>query len=254
LDSPYPVVDGKFSNVCYLRSLDTCYQGLLRKLAQQTSKVYSLDDFNFVLFHAPYNKLVQKSFARLVYNDCLRHPARPGFESLKSFLHVPTEQSYEDRNLEQAFVAASAPLYKQKVVPSILLPTHIGNTYTASLYMGLASCLFNLNEQLAGARLLLFSYGSGLASSLFSLRVATSESGKAALKRMCGVLNLSNRLQARVRTSPSDFSKAMDVRESLHNRPMGFIPSFPVENFLPGTFYLTKNDQGRRSYEQIPFS
>ncbi len=42
LSSPYPVVDGKGSAMCYLRSLDTCYQ----RLAEKRQRLVRL---NFVL-------------------------------------------------------------------------------------------------------------------------------------------------------------------------------------------------------------
>jgi hydroxymethylglutaryl-CoA synthase len=35
LSSPYPVVDGRGSAICYLRSLDTCYQRMCDKRKKQ---------------------------------------------------------------------------------------------------------------------------------------------------------------------------------------------------------------------------
>ena len=35
MDSPYPLVDGKFSNSCYIRALDTCYQRYVSKYRAQ---------------------------------------------------------------------------------------------------------------------------------------------------------------------------------------------------------------------------
>ena len=66
LSSPYPVVDGKVSNQCFLEALDKCYQGLVKKRKQTTEKETHIEDFDYCLFHSPYNKLVQKSFGRLV--------------------------------------------------------------------------------------------------------------------------------------------------------------------------------------------
>jgi len=34
---------------------------------------------DFAAFHSPFNKLVQKSFARLLYNDFLDNPDAPEF-------------------------------------------------------------------------------------------------------------------------------------------------------------------------------
>lgn len=57
----YPVVNGSTSQTAYLRALDLCYQRFASK--QSESRVIS--DFRNVVFHSPYNKLVQKAFARV---------------------------------------------------------------------------------------------------------------------------------------------------------------------------------------------
>ena len=76
--------------------------------------------------------------------------------------------------LEKQLLALSRDSYSAKVSPATLLPQHIGNMYTASLYAGLASLLYTQADALVGKRILCFSYGSGLASSIFSLHVPDS--------------------------------------------------------------------------------
>lgn len=44
-------------------------------LTEGSDKHFSLDDFDFLVFHSPYCKLVQKSVARLMLNDFLKHPS-----------------------------------------------------------------------------------------------------------------------------------------------------------------------------------
>jgi hydroxymethylglutaryl-CoA synthase len=106
LSSPYPVVDGHFSNVCYLKSVDVCYQRLLEKIASQEGRDADVNIFDYVCFHSPYNKLVQKSFARIVcfcclsilirqlYNDYLRNRENPLFTDLSQFKDISIEDSY----------------------------------------------------------------------------------------------------------------------------------------------------------------
>lgn len=94
MDSEYPIVDGKLSVVCYLNALDKCYQ-LYKKKFKDLSALNALNDLNnnesyseelkkndgnfnlysanAFLFHSPYCKLVQKSFARLLWNDFLQN-------------------------------------------------------------------------------------------------------------------------------------------------------------------------------------
>lgn len=65
----YPTVDGPLSIQCYMSALDRCYQLYCKKKGGSIT----LDDFDYFCFHAPYCKLVQKSFARLCLNDFLVH-------------------------------------------------------------------------------------------------------------------------------------------------------------------------------------
>jgi hydroxymethylglutaryl-CoA synthase len=99
MDSEYPIVDGHLSVVCYLNALERCYSLYKNKFrtlnntpahktADSTAKKIRVngdanhhndhDDDQFTiasadafLFHSPYCKLVQKSFARLFWHDYL---------------------------------------------------------------------------------------------------------------------------------------------------------------------------------------
>lgn len=67
MHSEYPVVDGKFSNTCYIRAFDSCYRRYMARLAKLESKDKpSMEDIDYVVCHSPYAKLVNKSFARAV--------------------------------------------------------------------------------------------------------------------------------------------------------------------------------------------
>eukprot|EP00897_Mesotaenium_endlicherianum_P001800 jgi/Mesen1/1648/ME000135S00646 len=70
LASEYAVVDGKLSQACYLMALDKCYARLSAKFeklhgGKEGGRAFSLADADYVL--------VQKSFARLMYDDFVRH-------------------------------------------------------------------------------------------------------------------------------------------------------------------------------------
>ncbi|WP_370466983.1 hydroxymethylglutaryl-CoA synthase, partial [Salmonella enterica] len=54
-------------------ALDSCYKHLCNKFEKIEGKEFSINDADYIVFHSPYNKLVQKSFARLLYNDFLRN-------------------------------------------------------------------------------------------------------------------------------------------------------------------------------------
>jgi hydroxymethylglutaryl-CoA synthase len=104
LASEYPVVDGKLSQTCYLMALDSCYRQLCNKYEKLTGKQFSISDAEYFVFHSPYNKLVQKSFARLYYNDFMRNCSSVDDDAkakLQPFSNLTGEESYQSRDLEK---------------------------------------------------------------------------------------------------------------------------------------------------------
>ena len=71
MDSEYPEVNGALSQTCYLRALDDCYNRFVDKQSKALGKPFGSALVDQFLFHAPYNKLVQKSFARIIFSDML---------------------------------------------------------------------------------------------------------------------------------------------------------------------------------------
>lgn len=65
-------------------------------LTEGSDKHFSLEDFGFLVFHSPYCKLVQKSFARLMLNDFLNHPSpnteTGHFAGLDAFRYMKQQQ------------------------------------------------------------------------------------------------------------------------------------------------------------------
>lgn len=87
-DKEYAHVDGKLSISCYLRSIDVCYDNYARKFKAKTGRPFSMAHFDYNAFHAPFNGMVQKSVARLLYNDFLVNPKQPQFASVQDWLKV----------------------------------------------------------------------------------------------------------------------------------------------------------------------
>lgn len=61
--------------------------------------------------------------------------------------------------------------WKDKCERSLHLAKHLGNIYTGSLYNGLISLLCDQSIDLSGKKVMLFSYGSGCAASMFFVHV-----------------------------------------------------------------------------------
>lgn len=67
--SPFPIVDGHFSNVCYLTALARCYAGFVERFEKEHNEKLSVvgGGIDYLVFHSPYNKLAQKALAQTVY-------------------------------------------------------------------------------------------------------------------------------------------------------------------------------------------
>jgi hydroxymethylglutaryl-CoA synthase len=247
--SEYPTVDGKLSVSCYLRALDNCFQIYAKKFYAKEGRQYNfMNDADFYVFHAPYNKLVQKSFGRLFYNDFLLNKSNLAYKDVQHLADVPTEKSYDSREIEETFVKMSKNAYNTKVVPSTVVPTQIGNTYTASLYFGFASLLASVGSAgLQGKRLIMFSYGSGLASSMFSIKV------QGCVDNIVKKMDVKNRLAQRTFVEPAKYSQVLDEKQKRYTLVEEFTPTGSVDELFPGTFYLTKIDKmHRRLYARKP--
>eukprot|EP01133_Synstelium_polycarpum_P010579 gene10579-12308_t len=210
LRSEYPLVDGKLSIECYIRSLDNCYR--LYKTAQEArnSGQFSLANVDYAIFHSPYNRLVQKAFARLVYHDYTRTPCeahRAAYEEYASTVGLGKD-SYINPKLEAASLKLSEPEYLAKTAPSTLLSKELGNCYSGSVYAGLLS-LLSAEADLNNKRILIFSYGSGLASTFFSFRGTSSHNNaKFPSTSYIGLkANISQRLQNRSKITPLEFTQ-----------------------------------------------
>lgn len=189
LDSEYPEVDGPVSVVTYVSALDQSYARFKEKTAKAAKRAalngnghingadnkFTLDEVDYAVFHAPYGKQVQKGYGRMFYNDFITNPSAPQFANVpdhESILTLPYKSSLTDKSIEKTFIGASKPSWKAKVEPSMACSKRCGNMYTASLYGCLASLLSSVEpSELKDKRVSLFAFGSGYASSFFTLRV-----------------------------------------------------------------------------------
>ena len=218
LASEYPVVDGHFSLKCYTEAVDACYKayGAREQTLQakngtngvQDESKAPLDRFDHICFHAPTCKLVQKSYGRMLYNDYLANPSNPAFAEVAPELRdVDYEKSLADKNVEKTFMGLTKKTFAERVRPSLDVATLCGNMYTATVYGGIASLISNVSFDPSQAkRIGFFSYGSGLASSMFSAKIVGDVS------YMAEKLDLHNRLNSRNVLPPQAYD---DVRTLL---------------------------------------
>jgi len=128
------LVDGKYSTKIYLQSLKHAWEHF-----REVSSL-AFTDFQHFCYHLPFTRMAQKAH---------KHLARINHSAL------------------------TPELLDLQVEDTLLYNRIIGNSYTASMYIGLASLLENCQQNLAGKRVGFFSYGSGSVAEFFSGKIVS---------------------------------------------------------------------------------
>jgi hydroxymethylglutaryl-CoA synthase len=123
------LVDGKASVRVYIRALQECW----KQYSETTG--HGIGDFSRFCYHLPFTRMAEAAHRQLVRRNA-------------------PELTREDVN--------------RHISDTLLYNRITGNSYTASLYIALASLLDTCEESLAGERLAMFSYGSGCVAEFFS--------------------------------------------------------------------------------------
>lgn len=124
------LVDGKYSIKVYLKALTESW----KEYQREANRPFS--DFSRFCYHLPFTRMAEKAH---------RHLAR-----------LSGQKGLTGEDLDHQLSA------------SLNYNRNTGNSYTASLYVGLASLLETSDEDLTGHRIGLFSYGSGCMATYFS--------------------------------------------------------------------------------------
>lgn len=123
------LVDGKYSTRVYLQSLQICWQ----QYREQSGR--DVADIHRYCYHLPFTRIAEKAHERL---------------------------------LKASGVNLSDDQLEAQIAGSLGYNKLTGNSYAASLYVGLTCLLDTTAEDLAGKRIGLFSYGSGCVAEYFS--------------------------------------------------------------------------------------
>ena len=177
-------VDGHYSVQCYLDAVATAYRGWRgRAVARELVRGAGLasEQLARICYHVPFCKMAKK--AHLHLRRCDVEDAGGTWDA-----------AGEDR---------AAAMFRDQVEPSLALCARIGNIYTGSLYLGLAGLLHAQARDLIGARIGLFSYGSGCTSEFFSGVV-----GKRAAAQIAGT-GIAQLLASRERISIVEYERIM---------------------------------------------
>lgn len=230
--SEYAMVNGRLSQAAYLESVERCWSKLGSARA----------DFDYYCFHAPYNKLVQKGVARIALAETPRDEWPENWRDV-GFGHEKYSESLASKDLDSFARKQLSEEDEKKLSPSTLIPKHVGNTYTASVFCGLVSVLHNEAERLetGGKRILLFSYGSGSVASIYSLRTRDVAESRFTIAKIAQRIQVESRLADRTRRTVEEFTKACELREQAYGKaPYKPAGSFPLE---PNAYHLDSIDE-----------
>jgi len=257
----YPVVDGKGSEGCYYRALDDCYERWVKKL--EKIGVVRVDSeavgagMDYWVFHAPYNKLVQKSFARFCLLDA-RRKKKEKSGVLDKWLEKDLEDTYRDKLLEKELKNMSKKDFDEKLGDANWASKEVGNTYTASVFLGLCSLVDRVGgrgELKEGKSIGVFSYGSGSLASMYRIVVRTPTTHtKFTIPSIAKALKLTTRLENRRQINAVELDHALAIRARMHHaNSVPYEPLYPISTLAPGTFYLKEiNSCWHRIYERTP--
>lgn len=189
---------------------------------------------------------MQKSYGRFFFHDVRRQPNAFGSDSaLQKFVSQPLTETTNDREFFSLASKESQALFDERVAPALQISKQTGNAYCGSLYLGLQSIFTQFTpQQLADKRIGLFSYGSGLAASLFSLKINGD------VTQLCDN-DVQQRLDQRVQATPQQFTAALEQREQSHG-VAPFQSNKSESGYFPGTFVLSQvDDKYRRVFERV---
>lgn len=283
----YPTVDGGLSIDVYFKALESCLENFFGKYRENfSSTTKTLNDFDYFCFHSPFSKMVEKAFYQLVSYDMTCNN-----QTLKDFLKINHEQeNFEnakkykkylglDLNQEKSASAFSKiletmasrkknfkldgnlfkeisglfkPVFQKLVEPSLKIGKNVGNIYTGSLYIGLISMILNENVDLYGKRMMMFSYGSGCAASLFSFKFHEKNLGDYKEIRKTNFDVMDNLFKNRKKISPMDYEIFQARKEKLY-LSNNYVPenNKNLDELFDGTYYLEGVDKmWRRTYNK----
>ncbi len=141
-----PVVDGKYSVACYLEAMEEAVSHFRSNVGIPRGQLF--DHLDYILYHMPFTGMARKAHRHL----------------------IDTEHVDLDSEARQALYKES---YLAKVEPGLLGAREVGNIYTGSVYMGLASLLETERDRVEGKRVGVFSYGSGCGAEFFVCEMKT---------------------------------------------------------------------------------
>ncbi len=123
------LVDGKYSTKVYLNSLKQAWEHFVEETGRH------FEDFDAFCYHIPFSRMTEKAHKTLV---------------------------------KKVGAKLTPETFREQTAPGQIYNRVVGNSYSASLFIGFCSFLDNAIQDLTGKRFGFFSYGSGCVAEFFS--------------------------------------------------------------------------------------
>jgi len=201
------LVEGKYSSKLYLNMLEKTW----RNYSEQAGRGFA--DHAYYCYHTPVPRLVEKAHQHLA----------------KVAMSVSSGAGSNDL----------ADQLQQQIAPTLQYSQQIGNSYSAALFIGLASLLDNAQEDLSGQRIGFYSYGSGCVAEFFS---GVVQPGYQAVRHADYHHDL---LNDRVALSCAQYEEFYRYEYNETGEEQ-IVPEYNT-----GSFRLTKMQQHKRIYENV---
>jgi len=170
------IVDGKYSIDVYLGCVNEAATRFVERARERFGKPTDRIDqlVDHFLFHVPFPRMAEYAALRVLGEAWRTDPtmrALLGKTSPRLFeaeqLDTTSRREIEKELSKDAFFKK---LFAERIEPSLTLSRQIGNIYSGSMYLALASLLETSPNRaaLAGSRVGFFSYGSGASARVFS--------------------------------------------------------------------------------------
>jgi len=156
-----PVFDGQYSNQCYMDRTRNAYFSFKIEKDISTPLYHSWKN---IVMHLPYSFQGRRMFTEIYALDALN----------KSISGNETIDEYQNKLKEISKSKDYQKFVTNKLLPSELASSVIGNLYTGSIFMGLLSSLshyFNANTAIKNKKFGFLAYGSGSKSKVFEGKI-----------------------------------------------------------------------------------
>lgn len=248
-----PVFDGQYSNQCYQDRIGEAYQHLLDQKANKNtfdknSETKLFDTWKHLVFHLPYAFHAKRIFSDIFVKELKRTGKWDAFEAQLE-IKEPTASDFENdsdfQKMRGKFLrgvtktAEYRALVNDKIEKGQRASSYVGNMYTCSIFLALASILEAEHQEgtdLNGETLGFLGYGSGSKSKVFEATVQPQ------WKEITARIGLSDTLQKR---QAIDY----DIYYNLHTGKLPQSTQAPQDEFALVEIGDTGVTEGARYYE-----